>query len=680
MQKSRNSLLFVWTLCLFISVACRSSRPNFVADGVLCGVDPATIPAGHSLLKLLSPSGVELTPQDLTVTQARYWDAAQKVHDLQLTRKACAFLPKDAELVQVFSLNPKAQLTLRLPEEASRPRFMQENLRTPPGFQAELLCPSDGWFAHEKLDFPVRLTAEGDLAGLRFRLIARQEQTQKDIELFQKPVGLNLTAWPRSLDTSKLPDGSYALRYEITQNFQGWDQTEGSSTTFCPLIVLHKAPSVKGRTELVQGGKAVLARGEALPWTGNDALTQISVCKEPSGPDEDALKNDAQLCEAKASCQNSRNFVNIFGQTAEDIGVFHYFIKAKDRTGRESNTLCQRVIVTDQQNFLSLDWNEAQWNQPAAVMSPMRPGFEATVRVRHQEQLDQDILDRLQCKVDFLVNGLTTLPGKDVICSQGRCQGQSLDTWRPCDAHIGAGIGAFFSNQNTQPSLMRLHVKAEDGAGHVNEIVRSVWIHPQRFATALDKLYPSRPDGAAANSMARSSDGFIFAAFYPHVGMRTLSDPKWRLALMPFNYDYKSSQVFQGADGLVYAMGVGQATENGKAPFDLAVWNGERFELLPIHPRMQECALTMQRHPVKGLWCGTSSDVLHYHDGRWDELEWPLENGLGGVKVPCGIWSSFGSISNQADRLGQLWTRCTDGRLMTKGPGQTWETIHGVST
>jgi hypothetical protein len=438
-------------------------------------------------------------------------------------------------------------------------------------------------------------------------------------------------------------------------------------------VILHKAPSIKGRQELVQGGRSVLARNEELPWKGSDSFTQLSVCKEKRGQDEDLIMSDQGSCEARSLCQNPESFRPIFGQMADETGVFNYFIKARDRTGRDSAMLCQRVIVTEPQNFLSLDWGESSWNQPAAVMSPARPSFEAQVRVRHAEQEDSDILNRLQCRVDFFVNGKTVLPGKDVICSSGRCEGQTLDQYRPCDARITAGISEFFTEQDAKASLLRLHVKATDGSGQVNEVMRSVWIHPQRFTASVEKLFPNGNDGGIG-SMARARDGHILASFDSNIAMRTDADPKWRLALMPFSFPYTSTRVLQTQDGDIYGVGTGRMNA-GSRPVEIARWNGESFTKITEHPLLKDCSLGILSHPVKGLWCAAGSKVLHYHDETWDVLDWALEEGGPDADKPCGLWTSSPVQHNQASAQGQLWTICLDGRLLTRVPGGEWKLL-----
>lgn len=669
----RNFLFFPYSLflyCLLFTGACQRFTQDFAGTSVVCGIRPEAMPSDRTLFKIVSPEGQDLSPQELTVTHARYRDARDGVHDLQLSARGCAFVPDEAELVQVYTLNLKAQFTLPLPPARERPRFMQERLRPSPRFQAELLCPTDGFFAHDRLDFPARVVSDGDITGVALKILARNNETRADVTVFEKPLGMSLVDWPQALHTGLLKEGSYALRLEVTQNFQGWDQTESSSTTFCPLVILHKAPSIKGRQELVQGGRSVLARNEDLPWKGSDSFTQLSVCKEPRGRDEDLISSDQDGCEARSLCQSPEAFRPIFGQIADETGVFDYFIKARDRTGRDSAVLCQRVVVTEPQNFLSLDWNESSWNQPAAVMSPARPSIQAQVRVRHAEQQDSDILNRLQCRLDFLVNGKTVLPGKDVICSSGRCQGQTLDQYRPCDAKITAGISDFFTQQDAKASLLRLHVKASDGSGQVNEVVRSVWIHPQRFTASVERLYPNGNDGGMS-SLARSRDGHLLASFASNVAMRTESDPKWRLALMPFSFPYTSTQVLQTREGEVYGVGAGKMNE-GSRPVEIARWNGEGFTGMAVHPLVKECTLGILPHPVKGFWCAAGSKVLHYHDETWDVLDWAQEEGSTNQATPCGLWGSSPVQHNQASAAGQLWTICLDGRLLTRVPGGAW--------
>ncbi|HYX33406.1 MAG TPA: hypothetical protein VE954_09855 [Oligoflexus sp.] len=657
--------------------ACHQMNRYFANVPYQCGLQPDQIDATTSYWKILKPDQAELSTIELGTTRARLLRDDGSHEALDLSSRGCVSLKQAAGVLQIYNLSPGLQGSWNLADESNSGSLQPLILQEPPEFAASLSCPGEGYFVNQQLNFPLIVASSSSTASLDLRLLARRDNDGVEVEIFRKPYGANLDAWPSALSTKELTEGSYHLRMEGRQSWKGWDQflpTERPNE-LCPLQVLHHQPGIQGQGPFMAASKIVLKTNEVLPWTPSHALGQVFVCREARSQDEDELPSADHACVPKVECLEDSNFRDVQTQKADQAGVFDYFLFARDRSGTRSDLSCQRLIVSEARPFLTLDWAEPEWNLPTAVMKIPRPGIRAQVAIAHQQRSDLDIANQLECKVDILLDGANLMPGRNVICTQGRCQGQSLEQFIPCDAEVSASLDSFFSRQTARPSLLRLHVRANDGSGHFAEVKRSIWIHPMRWTPQPDPLMPTIPDSAQFNRILRAADGTILASFGRGIASRTTVDPKWRLAPMPFSFPYQQVEVIPSRNGDVYAVGLGKAA-GGTTPVEIARWNGSAFAVIPSHPGMDACISRSKAHPIEGFWCATDTKVLHFNGSQWQEMEWPVENANTSWPSVCGSWILPDANQGIAvDSHGGYWTTCLSKELYHRAPGGTWQKI-----
>ncbi len=610
-------------LCLYSATltSCSNFRKTFSGTAVQCGLSEQAVDSRAHYIKILLPNGGEISERDLATTRARYLTSGGSPQTLDASPKGCFLRPNQAGVLQVYSLQG-LQSSRQFGADGVGLEYV--SLEETGQAEAELLCPSQGYFADQSLEFPIRLGGTASQPSSRIQLLAKNLSSGIESELFLKNYGRASTSLGQNLPTSQLAEGSYELRLEALTTNNRWDESliSGNTRSLCPLAILHKSPTVAGDLSLGAATKSFYKKGESMNWTVTGPYSDLRVCKESRGNDEDNLAIDGtDSCRPKI-CVDNEAFQFANALRADESGVFDYFYFAENRAGLRSETACRRVIVSEQKPLLNVTWDETEWNRPLAVMSRPRPTVNAHISVAHPQRANAEIERSLSCKMDFLLDGVSALPAKDAVCMSGRCQGQRLDKWVACDTNFRASLDSFWNEQRARPSLMRLHVKADDSAGQVAEQVISVWIHPQRWE---NESGPSMPGDSSSVGFFRDANNTLFAKSYNSLMRWDEGSRVWNSVDLPF-VDPLYVRFVRSGSGTIFAFN----QSNGSELSDTRVEAYERIDSTWI-PRTEGDAATPcftgNAEPLAGggIICTEYNRAVTYQNGQWKDVLLPLQ-------------------------------------------------------
>ncbi|WP_141736152.1 hypothetical protein [Oligoflexus tunisiensis] len=639
----RYSLFIGIVLLNQLLSSCQKFQENFEAVAIRCGVEPNTIDRNRKAYALILESGERPTDLILSGVKARFVDPEKNIEPLHVTPKGCLLAPNETGLIQVLA--PDAGLHIAAPVTADASRDAAELvLRKKISVDIQLLCPKDGLHSQGDLNSPLQINAQGSLESIEVQLQAG------NLLLLDKPYGLSELTQPANLLPPSLPEGVYPLKLSYRNSMEAWDQ-ELSSQAECPLYIQRKPPEVQGLSYArgITNQPFAVKKGERLPWYAESPIRyELRFCREELAADEDLLPTLPVACAPSSRCLDEKNFEPIEQKRTDTTGLFHYFVYAEDRAGNRSPTFCERLAVSDSAPRLDVSWKNPSWNIPLSVMEYAAVDVEAVAAVSHPELSDARLLQDLECKVDFRVNGQLTLPGKDVICTGESCAGQTLGDYRKCGPNIRFSLSQFWANQKAQRMEMRVHVRSSDQAGQVEEATRSLWIYPERFMPlpmALPEHVPS--------AIYRARDDQIFVMASPGFYRWNEGSQNWDSAELPTPTDVSRLWSVQDKSRDIFV--VWKSAESHGA----AVWKEGKWEQIADDPVLESCRFEMRAHHASGFWCqGLTGDARLWQNEQWQRLDHPKS---------CRITTVAGHQSEVIS--------CHEGPIYQRQADGTWEAL-----
>jgi hypothetical protein len=361
----------------------------------------------------------------------------------------------------------------------------------------------------------------------------------------------------------------------------------------------------------------VLEPGKALPWTIEQPNSQLYAClEERSGLGDPSLAAPA-ACQAQSKCSKVESFKPVNAISSDRAGLFDVFAFARDRAGNDSPLRCQTVAFSSSAPALTLKWERESWNQEGAFMRDLDAFIKAKVSIGSHDVLTEDTLKKtLECKVEFMLQGKDTLSGKDVICTQGRCRGQSLSKFTPCDPDIEFTLQEAWQQPAIQQSMMRLVVRAQDGAGHVSEVARSVWINNRTWDIQRLEL---RQDGKRvdARQLIQDPSGRFLAAFDDGT-VRRWDGNAWVDVTPKLPEKASGIVLFMSPEQALYA----QFTRWGDEEKNFTVqarWDGIGWEFIPAPDPSSPNPCSVMNIAKSGFYCANSSYIYHFDGKKWGE-------------------------------------------------------------
>jgi hypothetical protein len=617
----------------------------------------------EDFLQILDEGGQALGSETSVKIQALYKEDEGSRYELLLSSKACVRLPKkNGTLLVTLPANRKALVHRH---EQSGGQLLRKKLVSAPSFQTAFPCGEGGLFANENLAHNWNFESSDNLQSMKLEILARDAQRQTSYPLFVKDFGETAVNLQPTLDTSELNEGIYQLEvnaYDLLDSF-GEVSRPLIKNANCSLTILRRPPLVGG--SFLQNELPVFEPGKALPWLIEQPNSQLYVCfEERSGLASPSLLAPTS-CEAQSKCNKLESFKPVNAISSDTVGLFDVFAFARDRAGNDSPVRCQTVAFSSAPPALSLKWERESWNQDGAFMRELDAFIRAKASIGTHEVLAEETLKQtLECKVEFILQGKDTLSGKDVICTQGRCRGKSLSKFIPCDPEIEFTLQEAWQQPAIQQSMLRLVVRAQDGAGHVSEVARSIWINNRSWD--VQKL-EYRQDGkpADARQLIQDASGQFLTVFGDgNTGgsVRKWDGGAWVDVTPELPGRYQNAWLFITPEQELYAS-FSRWTSEDVTFRVLARWDGKGF-----HPIAMPDALAESCSPLtiakSGFYCRTNDYLYHFDGKNWGE-KIPLPN------MQFEIPDCYGITLNTG---GRVWQVCGD-EFYIWSSGPRWQPL-----
>ncbi|HET9241057.1 MAG TPA: hypothetical protein VFO10_27580, partial [Oligoflexus sp.] len=604
--------------------------------------------------------GQELGSETSVKIQALYKEDEGSRYELFLSSKACVRLPKNkGTLLVTLPANRKALVHRH--EQGGSSQLLRKKLVSSPSFQTAFPCGEDGFFSNQNLTHKWNFESSDNLQSMKLEVLARDAQRQTSFPLFVKGFGETAVNLPPTLDTSKLNEGIYQLEVNAYDLLDGFGEIARPliKNTGCPLTILRSPPLVGGSLE--QKVLPVLEPGKALPWTIEQPNSQLYACiEERSGLGDPSLAAPA-ACQAQSKCSKVESFKPVSAISSDRAGLFDVFAFARDRAGNDSPLRCQTVAFSTSAPALTLKWERESWNQEGAFMRDLDAFIKAKVSIGSHDVLTEDTLKKtFECKVEFILQGKDTLSGKDVICTQGRCRGQSLSKFTPCDPDIEFTLQEAWQQPAIQQSMMRLVVRAQDGAGHVSEVARSIWINNRSWN--IQRL-EYKQDGKAvdASQLIQDPSGQFLAAF-ANGTVRRWDGNAWVDVTPKLPEKASGIMLFISPERVLYA----QFTRWGDEEKNFTVqarWDGIGWEFIPAPDPSLPNPCSFVNIAKSGFYCANSNYIYHFDGKKW---------GAGIPKPELLLQGQSCYFPVVIDFQNRFWQLC-DNRLFVWSNGPRWQ-------
>ncbi|MDQ3231904.1 MAG: hypothetical protein M3Q07_08805 [Pseudobdellovibrionaceae bacterium] len=463
------------TLAFFVQ-ACDTlnNRANVIA--VECGLDKASI-GQRNFVKLLSSSGIAYENSVAETLKARFRLESGNHVSLSITPRACIELPSDAGILQIVDSRNGESLARKVAPESSARGLISLNLSPKPDFQAHLPCSNEGIFASDTLKNPLFVTLTGEASGLDLRLDVFSHENTFLKTLLHKRMGESEVSFPNIIDVSDIKDGNYYLKIYGHHLSDGIDSRplHLGSDQLCKFHILRGNIYVGGFDS--SSKQLVFPPQTTLPWKTQSSFDKLHVCFEPQTGSSPIGFETSEQCYAQNICIDPLNFKEMTQIVTHDVGIFNYFVYAENKAGKKSKLNCQTVIVSDAPPTLAVTWAHEDLKKPGSILRSPYAVLKADVETQHHLVQSSSINNSLSCKVDFEIKGKSFYSEKSVYCTEGRCKGQSLADYVPCDKRIAFTLVGALNQPMLLNSRLRLTVRSNDGAGHTSEAQASVWIN-----------------------------------------------------------------------------------------------------------------------------------------------------------------------------------------------------------
>lgn len=469
-------LLTVLSL-LSLNYGCDSlkNKTDFIA--LECGLDQKSV-GQNNYIKLLTSQGKGYQASDLPALKIEFKNGQDEIKPLSVTSRGCLLVPRDAGLLQVLDSRTSESATLNLASSAVPKRDIQTlNLKPKPDIQAQLACPAEGLFASENLRQPLFVSTNGDIAGLDLRLDLLNSVNDLIRTLYHKPKGSTEISIPETLDLRDIVEGTYILKvygHHLSQGIESRPQLLSSEKP-CFLNILHGTVHIGGLD--ATHNQLVFPPRTRLPWTVQNPFENLYFCKEKRSTTGNEPLRRTSGCMVRNKCQSPSDYKEATAIETDETGVFDYFVFAENRAGRRSEVSCQTIIVSETPPTLSVNWAHEDLKKTGSTLRKPYAILNAKIETSHAWVDTPKLEDSLTCRVDFEIKGKNFFSEKGVYCTEGRCKGQSLADFVPCDKEVSFTLVDALNQPILLNSRLRLTVRSSDGAGHSAEAEASLWIN-----------------------------------------------------------------------------------------------------------------------------------------------------------------------------------------------------------
>jgi hypothetical protein len=438
----------------------------------------------RNLVQIVQVDGQELNESDLNALQIQFVTQRGPL-ELSPTRKGCIEIPADVAAGQLQAYLKDTRLAtvanLSLPLQ-NVPRFPLQVALDP---DISLRCEAGRLFAVHQLKNPILIQESGAEDVLSVRLEAEDLASGTKYQIAEKNLGDGFLSLQNEagFNVTHLPEGLFSLHLSMARlnDEFGRHYKKIAQDQSCNLAILKNPPAMDSGI-FSRPGFLVVRQGGDWPLRSNLQLNglRIKACKQPLGSNSDDTLN----CEQKArTCSVENNFEDLPVTVPQDLGVFDYFFKVEDQAGNRSKLACQTIGVTGNTPDVSVAWENPAWNLPGAFLQQPQASFAPRIEIARNDHLPADrIRNMLQCRVEFQSQSGMTIRGNDAVCTKGRCEGQTLEEFVPCDDEFRFSIARAWNSPYILNSQLLLSVKVDDGTNEVKIVRRSLGISGARWS------------------------------------------------------------------------------------------------------------------------------------------------------------------------------------------------------
>lgn len=486
MNMHKRSYFFL--LLLLWSGACHRVSASYNPMILNCGAGLPQDPAAYRMMKIVD---LPVAPDDLKASL----DGAS----LSISEKACVFIPQTSEgTLLVSSVKSPWGLKQDLGTwtgEAVRLRPLSENLRI------HFDCEGDRRSREPRdLIIPFRVEdstssssdTDWQLAGVDYRLVdAQGKEWLNSAALAPEPIGA-LRMMMERLPQQNFADGSYRAKVKVS-NLRGISFEAESS---CTRELDRTAPALDPMRSL----PLVLAADQPIPIEPLREGTLL-ICFE---------KEETPLCQKPSDFQPATDFARSPGP-----GAWRVLRMSRDELGNLSLPDASKIFIDPSAPAIAISWSDAELVQKPSIVRDADREFALQVDFSDDgADFDPSIKERLQeraeCRIDFRQADGSSRGGERALCTAGRCQGQNLADWQPCDASLRFVLPEALLYSGTQ---MRVSVRTRDDFGRSSSASTvSLLLSELLSGFSQDKSFPIvAPDSSKHTVFVRAGKDAVYA-------------------------------------------------------------------------------------------------------------------------------------------------------------------------
>lgn len=619
---NRNSKFFINNnsalLFLMVAFGCHNFSNGVSKAELECGTfDTEYDSTGY--IKLVTENGPAVDsfpPSDIKV-QLVDLEYTRPVMNLTMTSKGCAILPKRPP--NRYRIDVRVQnTTLAATKILSTVTNEQiESLKLHPARNGKysLACPKEGIFASRTFPNPLLIADVESLETNQISLVAQPvDQTGESIPLIKKDFGSELTAanFGAEISTDNLKEGSYYLRAitaTLAEEF-GLLPKFINDEKSCILTVMKTAPAISSEI-FSSKGFFVSKKDNELPFKLKSNVSSIQYCRQPFHSRPEPFTSCKQIAK---NCQSVGEFRSISDGPTSVTGLFDYFFYATDRAGNKGELQCQSIAIIDQPPSFSIEWPYPTWQQPNTYMKDAVLTIKPMITVPDEQTLPSTQVEQsFQCRAEFISQEGVTIRGSDVSCIGGKCSGQSLEDFVPCDRNFEISLAKVWSSTYANNATLKVTVQSDVGNESIATLSRSINIQSKRWQA--QKL----PVPNVNWEQTIKLDNQSLLASFRDTGTFLWKNETWT-KIFPSNLDTNkltNSKIIQDNKGTIYGFFETKGDNSQAGKLDTYTYENENWTPLTDQPVFKNCVLVTAR-PTSGFTCiSSTADIVSFDGSVW---------------------------------------------------------------
>jgi hypothetical protein len=461
-----SSLSFLkrsFQLLLILSLsACGYMPSRYDQIALDCGGDDAAVAASSGHLVKLESDGQSYDP---TRVSAKWYERGSET-TIAVSFKACIPTPKTSGVLKLVSDDRRFGMRLRLPESQTL-SFKKVTLKTLQSANFRIKC-RDPMLLRSVSDFAPELEwdeLEGDdfwqIDQIRYQILQEGEAIAASSFLFDPEIP---NSGRLALGPLQLKDGRYVLRIQAETIAE--DAVNAANS--CSFDLDQTAPAP---TPIL--GQKISPVESPLPL-------QIG-----SGPDLYYYcigGEDKKGCERPEDYKIASEFI-----ATQASGAHVLYSYSMDAAGNASNPSSEAFFRDATAPVIHFQWlnHHLRQNLNWAVEPNQTYAFQVAVdddSVTANFMSSGELQGNTVCRVSYMDQAGGRYAASQAICTEGRCEGKSMEGWVPCD-----GLVKFQFQEDALHTLfgsqIQIEVKSQDLAARQSQVSSDFWVNPTGFSS-----------------------------------------------------------------------------------------------------------------------------------------------------------------------------------------------------